>query len=94
VIGFVITFGRSVWRVMRSPAQPAGLSLVVNDVSQLNPIVVSRIVKPTTVDEIASAVRTHELRGQMRDALASLREQERALADIQERIRADASGGC
>ena len=59
VIGVVIAVGRTVWRVMRSPARPVGSSLVVNDVSQLNPIVVSRIVEPTTTEEIASAVRAH-----------------------------------
>jgi FAD/FMN-containing dehydrogenase len=31
----------------------------VNDVSQLNPIVVSRVVEPTTTEEIAAVVRAH-----------------------------------
>ena len=59
VIGAVIALGRTVSRVMRFPARTAESPLVVNDVSQLNPIVVSRVIEPTTTEEIAAAVRAH-----------------------------------
>src|ERR1051326_5934977 len=41
--------------VVERPPRPP----VVNDVTQLNPIPVSRIITPTTVEEIVQAVRAH-----------------------------------
>jgi hypothetical protein len=55
----VLAFGLMVWRVTRVPAEPPRSSLVVNDVSQLNPIRVSKVVAPTTTKEIATAVGDH-----------------------------------
>jgi FAD/FMN-containing dehydrogenase len=49
----------SVWPVIREPVEPPASPLVVNDVSQLNPIQVSGIVVPTTTAEIADAVIRH-----------------------------------
>src|SRR4030095_16942800 len=44
-----------------SPACPwQSAKLVVNDVSQLNPIAVSAIITPTTSAEIVDAVRHHD----------------------------------
>lgn len=54
-----LAFGAAAWRVIRSPQEPADPPLLVNDVSRLNPIRVSRVVVPTTTEEIAAAVREH-----------------------------------
>ena len=56
---FAIAFGTRVWQVIRVPAQPIDPPLVINDVSQLNPIRVGRIIAPTTTEEIVAAVREH-----------------------------------
>jgi hypothetical protein len=42
----------TVWSVVRAPVEPATSPLVVNDVTQLNPVGVSRVITPTTTDEI------------------------------------------
>jgi FAD/FMN-containing dehydrogenase len=55
----ILGFGASVWQVIRAPAWPRDSSLIVNDVSQLNPIRVSGIVVPTTTEEIVAAVQDH-----------------------------------
>ena len=55
----ILAFGASVWQVIRVPAWPQDSSLIVNDVSRLNPIRVSGIVVPTTTEEIVSAVQDH-----------------------------------
>ena len=60
IIGVVTALGRTISRVMGSPTSPAESPLVVNDVSQLNPIVVSRVVEPTTTEDIALAVRSSQ----------------------------------
>jgi FAD/FMN-containing dehydrogenase len=49
----------SIWPVIRSPSGPPGSPDVVNDVSQLNPIRVSKIITPTTTAEIIDAVKAH-----------------------------------
>ena len=49
----------SVWFVIRAPQAPGDPALVVNDVTQLNPIGVAEIVVPTTTEEIIAAVRRH-----------------------------------
>src|SRR5207237_1248320 len=48
-----------VMRVVRAPIEPSAGPLIVNDVSQLNPIHVSEILAPATTEEIAEAVRDH-----------------------------------
>ena len=55
----IVVFIASVWRVIRAPVEPPPSPLVINDVSQLNPIRVSEIITPTTTEEIAEAVRRH-----------------------------------
>jgi FAD/FMN-containing dehydrogenase len=49
----------SIWPVIRAPVEPPAAPLVVNDVSQLNPIQVSGIIAPTATVEIADAVIDH-----------------------------------
>jgi FAD/FMN-containing dehydrogenase len=49
----------TVGRVVRTPAEPAVIPGVVNDVTQLNPIAVSDVIAPTTTDEIVEAVTRH-----------------------------------
>lgn len=44
------------WRVIRPPILPRTSPLLVNDVTQLNPIVVSRVITPTTTPEVVAAV--------------------------------------
>jgi len=48
-----------VWGVLRTPVTHPVPSASVNDITQLNPIPVSQIITPTTVDEIIEAVRSH-----------------------------------
>jgi FAD/FMN-containing dehydrogenase len=55
----VLWFGYCAARVVREPAAAAGDSLVVNDVTGLNPVTVARVLAPATVAEIEEAVRTH-----------------------------------
>jgi FAD/FMN-containing dehydrogenase len=52
-------FGVRIWQVTRAPVQPLDRPLIVNDISQLNPIRVAEIIVPTTTDEIVAAVRNH-----------------------------------
>ena len=55
----VLWFIVKTWTVIRAPVIPQVSPLVVNDVSQLNPIRVSEIITPTTTAEIVEAVRRH-----------------------------------
>jgi FAD/FMN-containing dehydrogenase len=45
--------------VVRAPVVPQVSPLVINDVSQLNPIHVSEVITPTTTTEIVEAVKRH-----------------------------------
>jgi FAD/FMN-containing dehydrogenase len=49
-----------VWSVTRSPSEPDASPFIVNDITQLNPIRVSRTITPTTVEEIVEAVRQYD----------------------------------
>src|SRR5262245_31836591 len=55
----VLTIGAAIWGSaitrVRHPDPPP----IVNDVTQLNPIAVSQVIAPTTVEEIVQAVKTH-----------------------------------
>src|SRR3989442_774209 len=55
----LVTVGLTVWPVIRAPVEPPASLLVVNDVSQLNPIKVSGIIAPKATGEIADAVMSH-----------------------------------
>ncbi len=54
-----LTLCASVWGVLRTPVERPAPPPTVNDVTQLNPIAVSRVIVPTTTDEIVQAVRSH-----------------------------------
>lgn len=55
----VLSAVTAVWGFLRTPVErPAGPP-IVNDVTQLNPIAVSRVITPTTTEEIVAAVREH-----------------------------------
>ncbi|MGH7537798.1 MAG: FAD-binding oxidoreductase, partial [Gemmatimonadales bacterium] len=54
-----LTLGASVWGVLRAPVEHPAVAPIVNDVSQLNPIAVGRVLAPTTTEEIVAAVRAH-----------------------------------
>src|SRR3979411_1826449 len=56
---FLFWFIVKTWSVVRTPVLPSSSPLVVNDVSQLNPIHVSEVITPTTTEEIVTAVKTH-----------------------------------
>jgi FAD/FMN-containing dehydrogenase len=59
-LGIVTTAAAlALWPVIRPPVNPPRSPLIVDDVSQLNPIRVSEILAPTTTGEIAEAVRRY-----------------------------------
>jgi len=51
-VAFLVT----TWRVIRPPIEPRTSPLLINDVTQLNPIVVSRVITPATTAEVVEAV--------------------------------------
>jgi FAD/FMN-containing dehydrogenase len=56
----VASAGAALWGLAQTTVdRPAGPP-VVNDVTQLNPITVARVIAPTTTEEIVEAVRTHK----------------------------------
>ena len=57
--GFLIWFLAMTLSVTRAPVAKQYPPLVVNDVSQLNPIQVSEVITPTTTTEIVDAVKKH-----------------------------------
>ena len=48
-----------VWSVTRAPIERQTSPLLINDVTQLNPIAVSMVITPTTTEEIVEAVKQH-----------------------------------
>lgn len=71
---------------MESPGSTRDLLAFLD--SKLNDLMFGLYRTRQTLMTTEARARSDELRGQMREALASLRERERALADIQERIGA------
>lgn len=56
----VASVGAALWGIAQTTVErPAGPP-VVNDVTQLNPIQVARIIAPTTIEEIIQAIKTHK----------------------------------
>lgn len=55
----ILGLGVRVRQVIQVPGEPPEPSLIVNDVSQLNPIRVHTIIEPTTTEEIVVALRDH-----------------------------------
>jgi FAD/FMN-containing dehydrogenase len=56
---FALWFAIKTWSVVRAPLIPQSSPLIINDVSQLNPIQVAEVITPTTTDEIVDAVKKH-----------------------------------
>ena len=52
----VLAFIAATWGVIRSPIESRTSPLLVNDVTQLNPIAVRRVITPSTTAEIIAAV--------------------------------------
>jgi FAD/FMN-containing dehydrogenase len=52
-----VAFVATTWSVIRPPIEPQTSALLVNDVTQLNPIHVNRVIQPTTTAEVVAAVR-------------------------------------
>lgn len=59
VAGLGFWFLVKTWSVVRAPVIPQAPALVINDVSQLNPIHVAEVITPTTTAEIVEAVKHH-----------------------------------
>lgn len=57
LIAVALLFGASVRRAIVTPVERPALPAVVNDITQLNPIAVARIITPTTTEEIVEAVK-------------------------------------
>jgi len=55
----VLAFAVEVLTVLRPPVAEGGDPLVVNDITQLNPVRVGEAIAPTTTAEIVAAVRRH-----------------------------------
>ena len=47
------------WGLTKVPVSRPAPPATINDVTQLNPIVVAKVLQPTTVEEIVAAVKTH-----------------------------------
>src|SRR5258705_1744688 len=59
LVSFLIWFVAMTWSVVRAHLIKKGSPLVVNDVSQLNPIQVNEVISPTSTAEIVDAVKRH-----------------------------------
>ncbi len=56
----VLSTGAALWGVSETKVERPDGPPIVNDVTQLNPIEVAKIITPTTTEEIMQAVRTHK----------------------------------
>ena len=56
----ILSSGAALWGISETTVERPGGPPIVNDVTQLNPIEVARIIAPTTTEEIVQAVRTHK----------------------------------
>lgn len=56
----VLSLGASLWGLAGTTVERPAAPPVVNDVTQLNPVPVAKIITPTTTAEIVEAVRTHK----------------------------------
>jgi hypothetical protein len=57
LVVLLLWFSEKIWTVVRAPVTQPVSPLVINDVSQLNPIHVNEVITPTTTSEIVEAVR-------------------------------------
>jgi hypothetical protein len=53
----LLWFSAKIWTLVRAPVAQQISPLLINDVSQLNPIHVNEVITPTTTVEIIDAVR-------------------------------------
>ena len=56
----VLTAIASIWGTVQTSVERPALANIVNDVTQLNPIAVAKIIAPTTTEEIVAAVKSHK----------------------------------
>src|SRR2546421_2223008 len=56
----ILSSGAALWGISETTVERPGGPPIVNDVTQLNPIEVARIITPTTTEEIVQAVRTYK----------------------------------
>src|SRR2546425_845036 len=56
----ILSTGAALWGVSETKVERPDGPPIVNDVTQLNPIEVAKIITPTTTEEIMQAVRTHK----------------------------------
>lgn len=56
----VLTAAVSIWGTVQTPVERPAAANIVNDVTQINPVAVARIVAPTTASEIIAAVKSHK----------------------------------
>jgi FAD/FMN-containing dehydrogenase len=54
-----LAIGAATWNAVRAPVEQVTPPTLVNDVTQLNPILVDQVITPTTTEEIVEAVRSH-----------------------------------
>jgi FAD/FMN-containing dehydrogenase len=59
-VGTAALVWAALWPVVREPRAPNATTVVVNDISQLNPISVAEVIVPGRIDEIVAAVRRHD----------------------------------
>ncbi|HEY9229888.1 MAG TPA: FAD-binding oxidoreductase [Gemmatimonadaceae bacterium] len=55
----LLAYGMAVWGILHTPVVHPAPPATINDITQLNPIAVADVITPTTIEEIAAAVRTH-----------------------------------
>jgi FAD/FMN-containing dehydrogenase len=56
----VIAYVFVVWEIVRTPRDFSAAADLINDVSQLNPVVVQKTITPTTAEEIIAAVKEQD----------------------------------
>lgn len=57
LVALAVMLAASVWNVVREPIERGTSPLLINDVTQLNPIAVSAVITPTATQEIVGAVK-------------------------------------
>jgi FAD/FMN-containing dehydrogenase len=55
----LVAYAMAAWGIWQTPVEHPAPPAVINDVTQLNPIAVARVITPTTIDEIVDAVKTN-----------------------------------
>ena len=55
----LLAYGMAVWGIWHTPVEHPAPPHIVNDITQLNPIPVAEVIRPTSIDEIVAAVKAH-----------------------------------